>query len=800
MDSNEIIICTIFSKNYLAHVRALADSFYKIHPKGKMFALLVDDIDGHFDPKKEKFNLVNINEIGIENLQSFCFKYTVVEQNTGAKAHFLLYLLKKYDFKKIIYLDPDILIINSLENLWKLLEKKSILLTPHILEHVDDDKKPSESDLKKAGIFNLGFIALANTASTEKFLNWWKEKLYNYCLMAPEKGFHVDQKWVDKVPDSFNDVYIIKHPGYNVAYWNLMQRKVLISKDKLLVNDKPLYFFHFSGFLPENIELVSKHQNRFVLKDLENIKPLFELYRDLLVENGYLDVKNWDCKFDYFYNNIKIPAPARSVYRDAVEQGLDFGNPFEVEGKNSFFNYLNENVDDGHPIVTQLWYQVYKDRKDLNDSFPSPLKNDREAFVRWVKNSLEFEYDFAEVFLPSHIFQKSFQDFNHRTTIPSQILNEEKKVTKLNIENQGINIIGYFKGEFGVGESGRSYVLAIKNAGISHVLNNVIASGHRNKDQTLQQFAIKNPYPINLAVVNADQTKYIYDEFKIDFFKDKYNIGVWVWELDNFPENFNENLKFHNEIWAPSSFAANSISKSSPIPVLRIPFPIELEKPKLIRNKEKFNLKKEDFVFLFMFDFFSVFQRKNPLGLIRAFKRTFNENENAKLFIKSINGSKFPKEKNELFRNCDSKNIIFVDEHMAKDELLSLLASSDCYVSLHRSEGFGITIAEAMYAKKPVIATAYGGNTDFMSINNSYPVKYKLIELDDDFGPYKKGNRWAEPDELDASKKMRFVFENQNEARDLGIKASDYIKQNYSPKIVGKEIQNRLSVIIRKKR
>jgi len=147
MDSEQIIICTIISKNYLAHARTLTDSFLKYNPSGKVYVLLVDDLDDHFDPAKEKFILVNLKEIGINDLESFCFKYTILEQNTGVKAHFLKYIFKKFNFKKILYFDPDILFINNIQNLWNLLDKKSIVFTPHIIAPIHDEKKPSEHDI-----------------------------------------------------------------------------------------------------------------------------------------------------------------------------------------------------------------------------------------------------------------------------------------------------------------------------------------------------------------------------------------------------------------------------------------------------------------------------------------------------------------------------------------------------------------------------------------------------------------------------------------------------------------------------
>ena len=137
--SSQITICTIISKNYLPHARILTETFLKNNPDGKVFILLVDSIDNKFDPQKEKFTLINIEEIGIKNIESYCFKYTILEQNTGAKAQFLKYLFENYKLKKLAYFDPDIIFTNNLENLWKLLDEKSIVLTPHLTEPLSDE-------------------------------------------------------------------------------------------------------------------------------------------------------------------------------------------------------------------------------------------------------------------------------------------------------------------------------------------------------------------------------------------------------------------------------------------------------------------------------------------------------------------------------------------------------------------------------------------------------------------------------------------------------------------------------------
>ena len=798
MDS-QITICTIISKNYLAHARVLTESFLKNNPDGKVYVLLVDRTDEKFDPAKEKFILVNIDEIGIKNLKSFCFKYDILEQNTGAKANFLKYLFEKHNLKKIAYFDPDILFTNSLENLWNLLNKKSIVLTPHITSPITDDKHPSEIDILRSGSYNLGFIALSNNETSHKFLDWWILHLMEHGFNDIEKGFFTDQKWIDLVPSVFDDVYIIRHLGYNVAYWNIGQRNISISENNTVsVDKKPMYFFHFNGFSPEKTENISKHQNRFLLKDVESFRPLFELYRDLLIENDYLNTKNWKCKFNYFDNGVKIPKFARKIYASLSNKEKKYKNPFSTSESDSFINFLNKNIDDKQPVVTRLWYEIYKDRKDAKEIFSEPLQKNRKSFVKWIEYSLTKEYDFDREFLPSSILSKSeliSLDKPGFDLIVKRKLSEKERIDKLNFDKIGINVSGFLKGEFGVGESSRNYVLALKDAKIPFVLNNIISNAHRNADETLTEFKKNNPFPINLVIVNADQSEIFLNQTQTEYFKNKYNIGIWAWELSEFPEKLRESQKWYDEIWVLSNFVAESLSKALSIPVVKISSPIHLDETKLVQNKKKFGLNEKDFVFLFNFDFHSIMERKNPKGLVKAFSEEFKDEDNVVLVIKSINGSKFASEYNELKDLCKDQKIKLIDEHYDKNDLLSLIGSCDCYVSLHRSEGFGLTIAEAMFAKKPVIATSYGGNTDFMNINNSFPVKYNLEKLEKDYGPYKKGNLWAEPDIEHAKFLMRFIFKNKKESEIIANNAHEFIKDKLSPKEIGKEIFDRINTL-----
>lgn len=333
-----IVVCTVISKNYLAYARVFANSFLKHHPDGKVFVLLVDRVDGYFDPRKEAFEVIEISELDIKDEKSFCFKYNVVELNTAVKPFFMKYLFNKFGVKKLVYFDPDILITHTLGALSEKLENYSIILTPHITHPIEDALRPYERIFLLKGSNNLGFIALANTLTTARFLDWWARRLYDYCLDRADEGFFVDQKWTELVPAIFGDVYLLREPGYNFAYWNLHERKLSVKNGNFYVNDESLYFYHFSGFVPEYPWLVSKYQSQFILRDLGILQKLFEQYRDLLYKNGYEETKSLPYAFGSFDNGLKITGHIRRLYYANLKR-KNFGDPFDTRGKDSFFHW-----------------------------------------------------------------------------------------------------------------------------------------------------------------------------------------------------------------------------------------------------------------------------------------------------------------------------------------------------------------------------------------------------------------------------------------------------------------------------
>ena len=360
--------------------------------------------------------------------------------------------------------------------------------------------------------------------------------------------------------------------------------------------------------------------------------------------------------------------------------------------------------------------------------------------------------------------------------------------------NLGINIAGYINSEFGIGEGVRANIRAASAVGIPFVINNFTRSPHRKQDTTYQNFSDDNPHPVNLIQVNADEVATFIKHTGSSYFENKYNIGFWAWELPAFPPAWQPAFNHFHEIWTYSNHCAEAISAVSPIPVIKIMPSISLAQSAL--ERKALNLPKDKFIFLFVFDFSSRIERKNPLAAIQAFKQAFGQDDSVLLIVKSSNSKNFPEAQaslNSAIANC--ANIKHLDGYLSKEKINGLLYNCDCYVSLHRCEGFGLTMAEAMFYGKPVIATGYSSNTEFMNVGNSFLVKYKLIPIEQDCGPYKKGNVWAAADVEHAANLMRFVFNNSQEAQQVGAIAAEEIKTLLNPQVIGNKIKKRLEYI-----
>lgn len=343
----------------------------------------------------------------------------------------------------------------------------------------------------------------------------------------------------------------------------------------------------------------------------------------------------------------------------------------------------------------------------------------------------------------------------------------------------GVNVVGFFRAEFGQGEAARRLLAALEQAGLPFSTVTYDRVPHR-QEHPFEERNGDGSFANNIVCLNAEHLLQFALDGGRDLLRNRYSAGLWFWETSRFPLHLRPALDLLDEVWVASDFVGETIAAETSKPVLTFPLPVLAPQPPDL-SRADLDLPEDAYVFLFVFDFFSTLERKNPLGLIEAFRRAFPEPGRALLYVKSINGEQVPSDLARLRAAAAGRpDIVLSDGYLDGDRLTALSALSDCYVSLHRSEGFGLTIAEAMALGKPAIATGYSGNLAFMDAESSYLVPYELTTLGEDVGPYPAGTVWADPDLDETARLMREVFDDPERARERGQRGKEAVESRQS--------------------
>ncbi len=360
-----------------------------------------------------------------------------------------------------------------------------------------------------------------------------------------------------------------------------------------------------------------------------------------------------------------------------------------------------------------------------------------------------------------------------------------------------VNYYGPFGIVGGLGSAARGYLSALRAVGVQVAIVpiNEMFVLHPSDESSIG-IGQSPRHAISLVSANADSVPRFLHFRGRSFARSRYKIGLWVWELPALRDEWRGEVRHFDEIWVPSAFCQRAVKSVTEKPVTVAPHVVEPPEAVAAGMRGRLKIADDAFVFLYMFDAASFVERKNPLCLVDAFQSAFPQERGVRLVLKVSNADRNP-EFDAYLNGLETRDprCVIVRHPMSASEVAGLLAASNCYVSPHRSEGFGLTIAEAMIQGVPVIATAYSGAADFVSDDVGYPLRYKLTEIDSGAGPYPAGAIWAEPSVEHLQELLREVVVNPTATARKAQKARARILEAYSVEAVGGIMARRLQEI-----
>jgi glycosyltransferase involved in cell wall biosynthesis len=1081
-------IFTIVSANYIAFAATLMQSVRRFHPDVPRFIILSDVLHS-FGDLDVAADVIACDDLGIDLIGNMKLWYSVIEFNTAVKPFTFRHLFNERGFEQAVYLDPDIQLYSPLEEVFRGLEHHSLVLTPHMMKPLQDGKHPSDLSIMKSGVYNLGFAAIKNDPDGRGLIDWWCDRLFAHCRVDVPGNIFTDQRWMDLSPVFVERPFILRHPGYNVAYWNLVHRTVEQGADGTWrSNGVPLAFFHFSGVQPEDPTVFSKHQDRFTIETLGPVAQLCDEYRAKVLANGWLAYKKVPYGFGNFADGRKILDAMRRWVLDAIDDGrLPKDKPLRLGSV--FFDAADEVTFAGNRQLTRFAHQFWRDRPDLQGAFnlndPSGFDGyvawfcdgpaDREGIAadliqaarllrdgpsraslptepvqppwpalatdawtgpareaaQWLTGELHFEINGetvwlqrqaallwerrldlqqffplrdgpghesyhlwtltdgmregsidADLFTPSYIawleapssisklysdvpitrgmaltrrsehgraglqtsskfpleararleqafwyafiapqifhwpaamtatvrsyfdapsglrvsryslsngavslhqiradIQQSFdlqKDddrwsylcwlltrgaaeyqidilalcpglaaflaspseryplMSHMAEMAYHERADLKAAFNLNtradlagmlnwvaselpawVESVGLQTViappaklaagvhrcfvvltGDWVASSGIGEDLRTAVAALDAVGFSdYVIVDLPSRCAITADRAVLPAGTLLRAAWNLVFHNADTALDDWRTIRMLPIEADRVAAHWLWELERLPARWIHAFSFCDEIWASSEFVRSIFDAEDRRPVRLIHHAVTAPRPSHTVTRRELDLPENTTVFLFMFDFASYAQRKNPIAVVRAFLQAFpGGDEPACLVIKTQNAGLRPELWAELYQLTDDPRVMLRDARLSRDELTGLIAASDAFVSLHRSEGFGRGPAEAMLLGIPVIVTGYSGTLDFTDGSCACVVGYTLVPVMPGEYPGVEGQRWAEADVAQAARYMRWIQEEPEAARAMGLRGQQRATAMLAPAKIGADMLGLLGV------
>lgn len=757
--------CTACTHAQLGYAAALAQSFQQHHP-GESFSVLVVDAKSP-NCESSGLNIVSLDDISLP--AGAPRQWPMLDDAAELIQRVTPWLLRNTleADRTSVYIDAHTDVLAPLRELPELTESTAFV------------SRPAHDADRDADACDAGLVAVGK--ESDSFLKaWTKAEALDFVSKVEESDGARNS--LQKVARSFRPV-LLTQPAYGIGYWNIDRHCLEWKADHYVVDGEPVRLFCFAGYDANQAHLLSTHlglKPNILLSEHPLLLQLCDEYRARVLAAGFERTSAIPYRFDLLPSGLRIDRHMKESYRDALlrfwrDETLEPPSPFGPAGEAGFLDWLNEPVSADGESVTRYMTAIWRSRPDLERAFPDPLGSSAKGFWNWLVNFGRRELDLPPALMPRNALT----------------LDEASK--------KAVNIAGYLRAELGMGEAGRLLVAAVEASRVPFNTFTYDQTSSRQGHEFNEQRVDGIFADINLVCINADQIASFAESIGPEFFDGRYTIGDWSWEVEDFPPWMHKGFGYVDEVWVESEYMRAAIGKVSPKPVYKFCLPIVAPRIDATISRVALGLP-ANFFFLFSFDFLSVLERKNPAGLIKSFQRAFRPNEGPQLVIKTINADQRPLEMEKLrYAARGRSDILLIDRYFSAAERNALTAHCDCYVSLHRSEGFGLTMAEAMALGKPTIATNYSGNLDFMTAENSYLCRATRVRVGPEREPYPADSFWGEPDLDHAARLLRQVYDNPEEARVRGARAARDMKETRSLTQAGASIRSRIEIIRRRR-
>lgn len=777
-------VCTVVTARLARAARATLDSVREHHPDADFHVV---DVDGSASTWHDG-KVLSTTDIGVPDAELHAAG--MLADDVALVSWLVPRLLRHLvsDGTTALFVWPGLHVVGNLTQVTEGAAREGIAVVARRDDlPPDDGARPAPADLELAGPFHSALLAIGPDGVP--VLDQW--------ITLSDPGHSTP--WQAAVSVRRHAVL----PASTVlSRWNVGPDSRVVHADGWTLDGKPVSAVDLTSFDPERPWLLSTTDSelaRALLSEHSDLATLALSHAERLAVAD--EPGSGEDRFARTADGVALHPALRRAFREGVLEwragsGSAPPDPFDLNAPQAFTRWLDEVVPGDGPPITRYLYAIYLERPDLQRRYPFVPGSDTIRLLDWAALHAGQE-DHNDPRLVASALAVARSTLTGTGSGAVRSTPARHWLSGRTGRPFGVNVVGYLRGELGVGEAARLVLDALATTSVPTSTTSVDRYLHSR-----QQLDVPDPagrqtvYDTTLLCVNADQVGPVLED--LPWFADTYRIGQWFWEVEEFPASMHGGFSHLDEIWVASDFVRDAITPHTDLPVHTVTPPLPQRRAAIPLDRSALGLPSERPYVLFMFDHLSTVERKNPMGLVAAFRRAFDRGAGPLLVIKSINADKRVGDAERLrLLVRDEPDIVLVEDYLSSSGRDALVQGCAAYASLHRSEGLGLTMAEAMSYGKPVLATGYSGNLQFMTEENSFLVPWTETRVPPHTEPYPAGARWAEPDVEAAAALMRRIFDDPTAAAVRGARAAADIAELHSPAAAAQALAARLAKIHR---